>query len=596
MPISRLQMPRQMYGLGSFVKSIGKGIKKIVKSPIGKAAILGFGANALMPGGLSSLFSGSSLPGMFGKAKSFIGGLSGIEKGLGAFALGSAFDGMEDQQIEELKGNPKALREYLEQYYDNLNLPKVDTNDANAMEAYATKKEDFLKRNMQANGGRMGYAEGGGETGGGIESRLEQLGGDVSSAEQMLQEINQRLQTAESGLGGGGAMQQPIGGSQMPPGGFPVSGVLGAIPGPGIGGTLSGPAGNQNSFDQMSPAEKVKLVQSRMMQQDIKPPEVQSFFSEIMRTQGKTDKLYPTSNSLLRPLGGLGGGDNNGFSFRQEGDMGRYIADNDPGGLMAGYSSYQDYLGAGNDPVSRPQGGLQLLQSASGAINKPVGSPIQQSVAMANGGRMGYANGPPDPTYTGNNKEDLPRGLQIDTTTSNPMPKEKSLKENFDFVKETKGGVSPSTTMYMLKKYMDEALEKGQITKKQHIEMLMPFFGKFSEGITRDYERYEQSMANGGRINRAYGSDELVEQASGIEGLDININPKGVKELDLRDSGGFIPPVGVKEKADDIPAMLSNNEFVFTADAVRAAGGGSVNKGAQIMYDTMKKLENGGTV
>ena len=100
----------------------------------------------------------------------------------------------------------------------------------------------------------------------------------------------------------------------------------------------------------------------------------------------------------------------------------------------------------------------------------------------------------------------------------------------------------------------------------------------------------------GGRVKYAYGSDDLVEQASGIEGLDININPKGVKELDLRDSGGFIPPVGVKEKADDIPAMLSNNEFVFTADAVRAAGGGSVNKGAQIMYDTMKKLENGGTV
>ena len=149
-----------MYGLGSFVKSIGKGIKKIVKSPIGKAAILGFGANALMPGGLSSLFSGSSLPGMFGKAKNFIGGLSGIEKGLGAFALGSAFGGMEDQQIEELKGNPKALREYLEQYYDNLNLPKVDTNNPNEMEAYATKKEDFLNRNMQANGGRIGYDDG----------------------------------------------------------------------------------------------------------------------------------------------------------------------------------------------------------------------------------------------------------------------------------------------------------------------------------------------------------------------------------------------------------------------------------------------------
>ena len=100
------------------------------------------------------------------------------------------------------------------------------------------------------------------------------------------------------------------------------------------------------------------------------------------------------------------------------------------------------------------------------------------------------------------------------------------------------------------------------------------------------------NMADGGRVMRAFGSDELVEKASGIEGLPINVNSKGVKELDLRNTGGFIPPVGVKEKADDSPAMLSNNEFVFTADAVRAAGGGSVNKGAQRMYDLMKNLES----
>ena len=63
----------------------------------------------------------------------------------------------------------------------------------------------------------------------------------------------------------------------------------------------------------------------------------------------------------------------------------------------------------------------------------------------------------------------------------------------------------------------------------------------------------------------------------------------GGKELDLR-GGGFVP-MGKKEKADDVPARLSKNEFVFTADAVRAAGGGSVQKGADLMYDTMKKLE-----
>ena len=101
-------------------------------------------------------------------------------------------------------------------------------------------------------------------------------------------------------------------------------------------------------------------------------------------------------------------------------------------------------------------------------------------------------------------------------------------------------------------------------------------------------------MADGGRVMRAMGdsaSDNAV-QAAGIEGLPLRQNSKGVKEIDLRKTGGFIPPVGVKEKADDIPAMLSNNEFVFTADAVRAAGGGSVNKGAQRMYDLMKNLES----
>tara|TARA_R100001129_G_scaffold125111_1_gene87493 strand:- start:416 stop:1282 length:867 start_codon:yes stop_codon:yes gene_type:complete len=70
----------------------------------------------------------------------------------------------------------------------------------------------------------------------------------------------------------------------------------------------------------------------------------------------------------------------------------------------------------------------------------------------------------------------------------------------------------------------------------------------------------------------------------------MKTNKAGVMERDYRDKGGFVP-VGIKEKADDVPAMLSKNEFVFTADAVRGAGNGSVEKGAQRMYDTMKKLE-----
>ena len=77
----------------------------------------------------------------------------------------------------------------------------------------------------------------------------------------------------------------------------------------------------------------------------------------------------------------------------------------------------------------------------------------------------------------------------------------------------------------------------------------------------------------------------------GIMEVPVRTNSEGVKELDMRKTGGFVP-IGVKEKADDVPAMLSKNEFVMTADAVRAAGGGSIEKGAQRMYDTMKKLES----
>ena len=108
---------------------------------------------------------------------------------------------------------------------------------------------------------------------------------------------------------------------------------------------------------------------------------------------------------------------------------------------------------------------------------------------------------------------------------------------------------------------------------------------------------FKDQYAMGGRVNYSLGTNPgVVDQAAGIEGLDINVNPQGIKELDLRETGGFIPPVGVKEKADDIPAMLSNNEFVFTADAVREAGDGDVDKGAERMYSMMKNLENGGRV
>ncbi len=101
----------------------------------------------------------------------------------------------------------------------------------------------------------------------------------------------------------------------------------------------------------------------------------------------------------------------------------------------------------------------------------------------------------------------------------------------------------------------------------------------------------KQTVDDMGREMTGGDDEEMSETLIMVEGKkDGGIMNLGGKEMDLR-SGGFVP-LGKKERADDVPARLSKNEFVFTADAVRAAGGGSVKKGAQKMYDTMKSLEN----
>ena len=106
--------------------------------------------------------------------------------------------------------------------------------------------------------------------------------------------------------------------------------------------------------------------------------------------------------------------------------------------------------------------------------------------------------------------------------------------------------------------------------------------------IFKDFDTtaFRPNVAKGGlmRTDLAMGSKPTPKE-SGLGGLPI--------EADMRYTGGFMP-YGAKEKADDVPARLSKNEFVFTADAVRAAGGGDINMGARRMYNTMKQLESMG--
>ena len=104
--------------------------------------------------------------------------------------------------------------------------------------------------------------------------------------------------------------------------------------------------------------------------------------------------------------------------------------------------------------------------------------------------------------------------------------------------------------------------------------------------------RMLSARADGGLMRLGYqeGGDAEPVAKKTMPLLDM-----GGKEKDYRETGGFVD-MGRMERADDVPARLSKNEFVFTADAVRNAGDGNIDKGAEVMYNMMKNLENGGDV
>jgi hypothetical protein len=110
------------------------------------------------------------------------------------------------------------------------------------------------------------------------------------------------------------------------------------------------------------------------------------------------------------------------------------------------------------------------------------------------------------------------------------------------------------------------------------------------ENIVQMYMQLAETekRAKGGRIGKAVGGG-IMDIPTGQP----RMNQQGVKELDYRQEGGFVP-IGIKERADDVPAMLSKNEFVMTADAVRGIGNGSVENGAKKLYNMMKEAEKVG--
>jgi hypothetical protein len=155
------------------------------------------------------------------------------------------------------------------------------------------------------------------------------------------------------------------------------------------------------------------------------------------------------------------------------------------------------------------------------------------------------------------------------------------------------GGMDPRGGKPTGDSILDSLIEES-IDEETPPKGIMAAMDMFRKPNTGRVAQLFQQIEDGVNVSEAmaellnvYGIDLYSKNAEGgVMDLKMGGMPA---EMDLR-GGGFVP-IGAKEKADDVPARLSKNEFVMTADAVRAAGGGSVNKGAKRMYDLMNKLE-----
>ena len=508
MTISRGQMERQLRmgggimdvvprepaifgGIKKAVKKVGKTVKKIAKSPIGKAALLYAGTAGLgsIGSGLTGFarFAPSNFLGNVSRIGSFLTGgklspnivdevaLTGkqniFQKALGAVGLGDKGGGItklatlglvskflttelgmtEEQAEAEIARDPST---YLRQYYTNLN-PNASEEEI----------QTFVTANTSeyAVGGRVGFDEG--------SPRFDDIDFDA------LQDIMPKLKL-------------------------------------------------EDDISMRGPDGEIKVKPTPM-------PELDS--------EDDIPMAGPDGEIKAKPLRGI---ENLEASLQLELPFGKPLFVVKQAGRLFGVFEQKD--------------GSRILL------------PMDKS-----GSRLDLANAgpvlPPDPTQPVN-----PFG---------PKPGDFGIEEDIP-IKMASNIENDKILEALFEKYLDMGMSPIEAEKAAFAE-----FEKMTKREEKFFSTPRGLAALGGKMDTP--SDNAM-QAAGIEGLPVRKNPAGVTELDLRKTGGFIQPVGIKEKEDDIPAMLSNNEFVFTADAVRGAGGGDVEVGAQRMYDTMKRLEAGG--
>ena len=194
--------------------------------------------------------------------------------------------------------------------------------------------------------------------------------------------------------------------------------------------------------------------------------------------------------------------------------------------------------------------------------------------------------------------------LRADNMQRTQIGKPKLDEDEYDYYREILDDEENNIVMGDETREMLEAMVKEQEAEIAYMKRLYdkgalnPTAGETTMGRLKMLEKKAQSgeALSADEIAEIKRLSEIFNKADGgrVPMQEGGIMDLGGMEKDYRE-GGFVP-IGAEERADDVPARLSKNEFVFTADAVRNAGGGDIDKGAEVMQNMMDNLEAGGMI
>jgi len=223
---------------------------------------------------------------------------------------------------------------------------------------------------------------------------------------------------------------------------------------------------------------------------------------------------------------------------------------------------------------------------------------VMQNFYAADGGRAGYAN-----------------GMLVDEDDEEGYIRSgagQSRRQKQTFLNMGGGAGQAQAEQMLMMEYVKYKNKGGNLSFEQFVQAVMQA-SQQPEGAGMEQPEAVAMAADGGLMTKVpgYGTPagtNKFDYPSGGEEVRVGAQEGGIMdaeasemidmggmEKDYRNEGGFVA-MGGKERADDVPARLSKNEFVFTADAVRNAGGGDIDKGAEVMENLMSNLEQGGEI